>query len=331
MSRSRGAPARGRNALPARGLLRRVLPPLGRVVDAFLSRGEGLDERGDPFGPPLDAAEAERLLAAVRAARFAEREPPFLSPLPPPGGEARVPVLLEPPPHGADWAILAPPYGAFAKPGELGLYRAHARALRRQGFGVAALPMPYHGGRAMPELPSGWGFVRADLGSTSRSLASAAAEAAALARHLREARGAARVVGLGLSLGGAAVGLAAALGAPFDALALVAAVDNPASFYGTGHSREARRRTLAKAGYDNARVAEAFLPFSPSTHPAPLPGARLHFGVPPHDMIVPPPWQEAWRGAWGGTEHRLHAHGHGTALASPGVAHRMARALRRSL
>jgi hypothetical protein len=306
---------------------------VGRLVDAFLSRGEGLDEAGDPFGPPLEDAETRRLLGAVREARFHERDPPFLSPLTPPGGELSVPVLLEPPTQGSDWAVLAPPYGAFAKPGELGLYATHARALRRQSFGVAALPLPYHGARVMPGLPSGWGFVRADLGSTSRSLASAAAEAGALARHLKETRGAARVVGVGLSLGGAAVGLAAAMGAPYDALALLAAVDNPASFYATGRNREARRRTLAKAGYDNARVAQAFLPFSPSTHPRPaaLPPERLHFGVPPHDLIVPASWQESWRRAWEGTLHRLGGHGHGTALASPGVALRMARALRRGL
>jgi hypothetical protein len=278
----------------------------------------------------VDDAEARRLLGIARAARFAEAEPPFLSPLTPPGGEASVPVLLEPPAQGSAWAVLAPPYGAFARPGQLGLYATHARALRRQGFGVAALPLPYHGARVMPGLPSGWGFVRADLGSTSRSLASAAAEAAALARHLKEVRGASRVVGMGLSLGGAAVGLAAALGAPYDALALLAAVDNPASFYATGRNREARRRTLAAAGFDNGRVAQAFLPFSPSTHPAPLPPERLHFGIPPHDLIVPPSWQESWRRSWTGTLHRLSGQGHGTALASPGVAHRMARALRAS-
>lgn len=308
-----------------------MLPPIGRVVDAFLSRGEGLDETGDPFGPPVEEVEARRLLDAVRVARFRETEPPFFSPLPPPGGEPRVPVLFEPASSGEAWAILAPPYGAFAKPGALGIYAAHARALRRQGFGVAALPLPYHGTRVMPGLPSGWGFVRADLGSTSRSLASAAAEAAALARHLREVRGASRVVGMGLSLGGAALGLAMAMGAPVDAAAFVAAVDNPVSFYATGRSREARRRTLQKAGYDIARVGQAFAPFAPSTHPSPVAGARLHFGVPPHDAIVPARHQEAWRRAWDGVEHRLHAHGHGTALASPGVALRLARALRGSL
>lgn len=304
-----------------------MLPPLGRAIDGFLSRGVGLDERGDPYGPPLPAAEREACLARVRSARFAQTTPPLLSPLPLPDTSADVHVVRLPPVHGHDWVVLVPPYGAFSKPERLGLYGIHARALQRRGFGVAALHLPYHGARAQPGRPSGWGFVRADLGHTSRALAAGAAETMALARHLREEAGAARVVGLGMSLGGAAVGLAAAMGAPFDALGLIAAVDNPASFYGTGANREARRRTLAAHGYDLAMVADAFAPFSPSTYPAPLPPERLCFAIPPQDLVVPASWQESWRTAWNGARVELRWHGHGTAIASALVADRVAEAL----
>ena len=300
-------------------------PWIGRAVDAFLSRGEGLDERGDPFGPPLSSDETDRQLRVVREARYEEAGPPFRTPLPLADTDPRVHVVLQPPPAGASgaWALLAPPYGAFARPADLGLYAMHARALRRRGLGVAAIALPYHGERVMPGRPSGWGFVRADLGHTSRALVAAAAETMALARWLREARGATRLVGLGVSLGGAALGLAAALGAPVDRLAFLAAVDNPAAFYATGRNREARRHTLRKAGYDAPRIVEAFRRVSPSSH-APPPAPAL-WAIPAQDAIVPAPAQDAWRAAWGGEAMRLRWEGHGVALASPVVARRLAR------
>lgn len=304
-----------------------MLPPLGRAIDRLLSRGVGLDETRDPFGPPLASAERDACLDAVRRARFPETAPPFTSPLPLADTLPAVHVVRLPPLHGHTWAVVAPPYGAFPTPGRLGLYGIHARALQRRGIGVAALSLPYHGERIMPGRPSGWGFVRADLGHTSRAIAASAAETMALARHLREEAGAERLLGLGMSLGGAAVGLAAALGAPFDGLGFIAAVDNPASFYATGRNREARRATLEAHGYGIARVAEAFRPFAPSEYPAPLPPEALRFAIPPQDLVVPALTQEAWRRAWGGREVTLPWHGHGTALASALVAERVVEAL----
>lgn len=141
-------------------------------------------------------------------------------------------------------------------------------------------------------------------------------------RRLREVEGASWVGGVGVSLGGVAVGLSAAMGARFDSLAFLAAVDNPVSFYGTGENREARRRTLAKAGVGLPQVAEAFRPLAPSTHPAPA--ARRMWVVPGQDLVVPAAAQKAWHAAWGGNMDLLRYHGHGTALSSPLVAARLA-------
>lgn len=304
-------------------------PWIGRAVDAFLSRGEGLDERGDPFAPPLSADEIARGLDVVRNARFHERAPPFESPLHLPDTPPSVPVVLLPPSRGGHaWAMLLHPYGAFARPGVLGLYALHARALQRQGFGVAAPALAHHGERALPGRPSGWGFVRADLGHTTRAILASAAETMALAHWLRETRGATHVVGLGISLGAAALGLAATMGAPVDRLALLAAVDNPASFYGTGENREARRRTLYAAGFGAREVEAAFASVAPSTYAAP-PAAAL-WAVPEADQIVPPYAQEAWAAAWDGEVMRLRWEGHGAAIASPLVARRLAKWLARA-
>ena len=299
---------------------------IGRLADRFVSRGKGLDARGDPFGPPLDEKEAARLLDAVRSARFSSD---MRAPLPLPDGGADMDLALRPPPpprRGA-WCVFAPPYGGFARPGELGLYEVHARALQRAGFGVAAFASPYHGARAMRGRPSGWGFVRADLAHTARAVAASAAEAIALARWLREERGATRVVGWGLSLGGAAVGLAAAMGAPFDRLAFLAAVDNPSAFYETGQNRAARRRTLRAAGYGPARIEEAFRPVASSTYPPPR--APALFAIPPEDLVVPAAAQEAWRAAWNGERMDLAWRGHAIALGDPLVATRIAKWLAR--
>ena len=304
-----------------------MLPAIARLVDDVISRGEGLDARGDPFGPPLDAATCARTLEAIRAARFDGPLIPARSPLAPPGGSDEVHVLLQRPREGNRWALFLPPYGAYDARGQPGLYAIHSRTLSRAGFGVAAVSLPYHGRRALAGKPSGYGFVRADLGVTALALASAAAEVVALARHLREHEGAEQVAGLGISLGGAALGLASALGAPVDAAAFLAAVDNCASFYYTGKNRAARRATLAAAGYDQARVAEAFQPFAPSTYAAPVRGERLVFAIPPEDRVVPAEAQERWRDAWHGHGVRLRGHGHATAIASPFVAARLAREL----
>jgi hypothetical protein len=118
------------------------------------------------------------------------------------------------------------------------------------------------------------------------------------------------------------------LGAPFEGLALLAAVDNPASFYATGENRAARRVTLAAEGYDAARIAEAFAPLAPSSHRAPLPADRLSFAIPRHDGVVPADAQEAWHRAWGGSRVDTSWHGHGTAIASPAIAAGLARKLR---
>lgn len=294
---------------------------LGRAFDRLVSRGEGLDHRGDPFGPPLSDAEAKRLLDAVRGARFRDG---LRAPIEAPGSSAQVEVVLRPPPRGGSaWAVLGPPYGAFARPGSFGVYAAHPRALAAQGFGVAALALPYHGARVMPGQPSGWGFVRADLAHTARTVAAGAAEVAALARWLREERGATRVVGLGMSLGGATVGLAAAMGAPFDRLAFLAAVDTCASFYATGQNREARRRTLRAAGFGPMEIEEAFRAVAPSSHPAPA--APALFAIPPEDLVVPASAQRAWCAAWRGEARELGWRGHAVALVDPTVACGIAR------
>ena len=303
-----------------------VFSPLSRAIDRWIDRGEGLDARRDPYGPPLDAAEAARLLDVVREARFDEAEPPFAARIHVAGTSPRVGAWLRPPARGGAWCILSLPYGGFARPGELGLYALHARALASRGLGVAALEMPFHGARAIAGKRSGWGFVRADLGHTARACASAAADVAALARHLRERRGAQRVVGLGISLGGNALGLAAAMGAPVERAAFLAAVDNPVSFYRTGQNREARRRTLAAAGVTLDDVGRAFEAVSPSTYPAPAPS---FFAIPRHDLVVLTATQEAWRSAWQGELLDLSWEGHGVALASPLAARAMARWLAR--
>lgn len=298
-------------------------PSVGRAIDGFLSRGEGLGPEGDPFGAPLAASETAAALDVIGRASFVEAAPPFRSPLEVPGTTREVGVLLQPAREGRAWCILALPYGGFRSPGALGLYAMHAALLRREGLGVAALELPFHGSRAMPGFPSGWGYVRADLGHTMRALAASAAEAMALARWLRDARGATHVTGLGLSLGASGLGLAAARGAPVDRLAFVAAVDSPASFYATGENREARRRTLRAAGFPQARVEDAFRPLAPSTHPEP-PSPAL-FVVPEPDQVVPARTQEAWRATWRGEGVRLRWEGHGLALASPAVAARVAK------
>lgn len=297
---------------------------IGRLADRFVSRGEGLDARGDPFGPPLSEADAARLLDAVREARFASD---MRAPLPLPDAGADMDLALRPPAGGGAWCVFAPPYGGFGRPGELGLYELHARALERAGFGVAAFAPPYHGARAMRGKPSGWGFVRADLAHTARAVAASAAEATALARWLREERGAARVVGWGLSLGGAAVGLAAVMGAPFDRLAFLAAVDNPAAFYETGQNRAARRRTLRAAGYGPAEVEAAFRVVAPSTHAPPK--APALFAIPPEDLVVPAAAQEKWRASWNGERMDLGWRGHAIGLSDPLVATRIAKWLAR--
>ena len=287
---------------------------LSRAVDRWIDRGEGAHPNVDPFGPPLDPAEFGRLIDVVRSARFSEARPPFASPIPLADTARDVGLVQRAPARGGAWCILSLPYGGFRRAGELGLYALHARALAARGLGVAVPEMPYHGARAMRGQRSGWGFVRADLGHTARACAAAAAEIAALARHLREREGAERVAGFGMSLGANALGLAAALGAPIERLALLAAVDNPVSFYATGMNRERRRRTLAAAGFGMADVARAFAPVSPSSYEGPAPS--LH-AIPRHDLVVPADTQEAWRAAWGGERLDLGWEGHGIALASP--------------
>ena len=303
-----------------------MLRRLSRGIDAWIDRGEGLGPEVDPFGPPLAAEETARLRAVVRDARFAEARPPFRAPIPIHGTPDDVGALLRPPLEGAAWCVLATPYGAYRSPAQLGLYEAHARALAAHGFGVASVEPPFHGARSVRDQRSGWGFVRADLGHTMRAALAYAAEVAALARHLREQRSARRVVGMALSLGGCALGLAAAHGAGFDALAFLAAVDSPSAFYETGANREARRRTLRAAGYDARRVEEAFLPVAPSTYPAPCPSL---FAIPQEDQVVPARTQEAWRRAWGGELLDLGWQGHGVSLASRRAAHAMSEWLAR--
>lgn len=279
-----------------------MIPSVARALDRLVSRGEGLDASGDPFGPPLTPDETALALARVR------------------GGDASPHARLERG-DGDRWVVVGHHYGA-----ERTVLAVHRRAWRRRGYGVATVWLPYHGPRRPAGLPEGWGFVRADLGATARSVVDGAAETVAVARRLR-ADGAREVVGLGLSLGGAVVGLAGACGAAFDALGFVAAVDGCGSFYRTGANREARRRTLLAAGYDAARTDEAFRPLAPSSFPAPLPRDRLAFAVPPEDLVVPPWTQEAWRSAWGGRAVPMRGHGHVSALASPSVAARMVAAL----
>ena len=291
---------------------------VGRAVDRLLSRGEGLDATGDPFGAPLAPDEVSSLLRRARETRAADTLP-FQSPLPPPGGSATVEVRIV----GASsrWALVAPHYGSLAHPSRLGVTGGLVGALRRRGYAVALLALPYHAGRALPGHESGYGFVRADLGATQRAILAATAETMALARHLREARGARRLLGIGVSLGGAGLGLAAALDAPFDALGFLAAVDSPASFYATGQNREARRRTLSAQGFGPREIEAAFAPTAPSSFPAPR--APCVFAIPPEDGVVPAPAQERWREAWQGRALLLRGHGHGTALASPRVARRL--------
>jgi hypothetical protein len=299
-----------------------MLPRLSRLVDGFIDRGEGLDARLDPFAPPLACEETARLMHRVQEARFLGG-PPFDAPIDVPDSGAVISALLRPPRTGARWCILATPYGAYAKPGRLGLYEVQARALAAHGFGVATIEPPFHGARAMEARPSGWGFVRADLGHTMRSVIAYAAEVAALARYLRDVKGAEHVVGFAISLGGCALGLAAAQGAPFDGLAFLAAADSPASFYATGANREARRRTLNAAGYDRDRVEEAFRPVQPSVLAAPA--APALFAIPREDRVVPASTQEAWREAWRGEGIDLRWEGHGIALSSPRAARHVAR------
>lgn len=302
---------------------------LRAVLDRLAARAYHPAPGVDTFAPPIEAAEAASLLAAVAAARFPEPEPPFTSPLPAPEARNdRVPARVLHEPKGERWVVLAPPYGSLTPTGDPGLYAMHAHRLARRGFGVALLPLPFHGQRGYPGRPSGWGFVRADLASTSRAIARAAADAAALARHLRDARGAGWVGGFGISLGGAAVGLAAALArGSFDALALLAAVDNPASFYYTGWRRAFRRVELAEHGYGENEVRRAFAPFAPSSHPAPFTGDRAIFAVPPLDGTVPARTQEAWRRAWRGERAAAWGHGHVSAIVDPFLAGRLARRL----
>jgi len=224
--------------------------------------------------------------------------------------------------EGARWALVAPHYGSLERGRGLGVTGTLVAALRAEGFAVALLELPYHGSRAEAGRPSGWGFVRADLGATQRAFLDAARDAMMLSRALRQ-DGATRVVGVGISLGACGLGLAAALGAPLDAAAFVAGVDNAASFYGTGANRAARRATLLAHGYDLARVEAAFAPTSPSSFARPA--ARCAFVIPPHDGVVPAAWQERWRLAWEGALLPSGGHGHGTALASRGVARAVAR------
>lgn len=303
-----------------------VRSAFSRALDRWIDRGEGADPSIDPFGPPLDPQETKRLLDIIRSATFAERAPPFTALIALPDTPSRVGALFRPPRAGSAWAVLALPYGGFFRPGKLGVYEVQARALASAGFGVAAIEAPYHGARALPGQRSGWGFVRADLGHTARACAAYASEVAALARHLRDVRDATRVVGMGVSLGGNALGLAAGLGAPVDRLAFVAAVDNPVSFYATGSNRERRRQTLAAAGLSMTQVARAFDAVSPSSYPAPAPAL---FAIARHDLVVPAITQDAWRAAWRGELLDLRWEGHGVALGSPTAARRVARWLAR--
>lgn len=302
-----------------------LLGTLARAVDRFISRDDGLDAWAqDRYHPGPDAGEVARLLDVAREARFPERAPPFRSALPHGHPENEViRVALDDAPADARWAILAPPYGALARDGAAGLYALHARALRQAGYAVALYPLPFHGARAVANEASGWGLVRADLRETVRAMAESAADAGALARWLA-ARGAREVAGFGVSLGGHAVALAAALGAPIARLALLAPVDSAVSFYWTGGKRESLRRAIARGGGARADVEAAFAPFAPSSYARPCPTT---FAVPPHDLIVPTATQVAWRAKWDGASVPMPALGHATAIASPAVAARLARAL----
>lgn len=303
-----------------------MLRAIARRIDAWIDRGEGVGPDVDPFGPPLGAAETAQLLAAVRDARFAQAGPPFRAPLSVDGTPDDVAALVRPPQEGNAWAVLATPYGAFRTPAQLGLYEAHARAIAAHGWGLAVIEPPFHGARSVRDQRSGWGFVRADLGHTMRTTLAYAAEVAAMGRHLREQRSATRVVGVGLSLGGCALGLAAAHAGGFERLAFLAAVDSPASFYATGANRESRRNTLLAAGYDQARVEEAFRPIAPSSYAPPAPAL---FAIPQQDQVVPARSQDAWRAAWNGELLDLAWQGHGVALASRFAAHKIAEWLTR--
>lgn len=293
-----------------------MLRVVSRVGDWLVSRGQGLNEAGDPFAPPLPKSEVQALLEQVRAAPAAPSLP-FESPLPPPGGSPTVEVRTfgtKPP-----WAIIAPHYGSLEDPGRIGITGGLVHALRRDGYAVALIALPYHSTRRLSDHPSGWGFVRADLGATARCVVSAAAEMMALAKRLQPE------IGIGVSLGGAGLGLAAALGAPFKRLAFVAAVDNPGSFYATGANRELRRKTLLANGFGAAQTLRAFGDIAPSSFSAPT--SRCLFAIPDHDGVVPTEAQIAWANAWGGTRLVLSGHGHATTLASPKVASRVVEAL----
>lgn len=300
-----------------------MLASVARAVDRLVSRGRGLDASGDPFAPPLPAGEVARLLDVVRRAPAAPSTC-FPSPLPPPGGDPVVEVRLVG--KGPRWALLAPHYGSLSHPKRLGVTSGLVRALRHAGWSVALVALPYHASRRVPGRPSGWGFVRADLAATQRAVLSSAAEVVAVARRLCDVEGAERLAGVGASLGGAGVGLAAAHGAPFDALAFLAAVDNPAAFYATGANRAARRATLAAAGYGAAETVAAFASVAPSAYAAPSVSPRV-FAIPPEDGVVPAAAQVAWCDAWKGTRLDLRGHGHATALASARVARRVVAAL----
>lgn len=295
-------------------------------MDRYLSRDDGKDPWAlDRYHAGPTPEETAGLLAIARGARFTEDAPPFRSALPHGHPENEwIHVALDDAPREARWAILAPPYGALRRDGAPGLYAMHARALRRAGFAVALAPLPFHGPRAVAGEVSGWGLVRADLRETARAMAESAADAGALARWLTD-RGAREVVGFGISLGGHAIGSAAALGAPFARLALLAAVDNPVSFYWTGEKRESLRRAIARGGGTRGDVERAFAPLSPSSHAAPCPS---FFAVPPNDEIVPASAQATWRAKWDGAFVPASALGHASAIASPGLAARLARALR---
>lgn len=309
-------PIRGATALRDPAPSTHVLPLVGRVGDWFVSRGTGANATEDPFAPPLTPIEVDDILDQIRAAPAASSLP-FQSPLPPPGGSALVEVRTfgtKPP-----WAIVAPHYGSLEDSGRIGITGGFVHALRRGGYSVALIALPYHSSRRVPNQLSGWGFVRADLGATARAIGSAAAEITSLARRLEPE------IGIGLSLGGAGLGLAAALGAPFARLAFVAAVDNPGSFYATGANRENRRKTLLANGFGAAQTIGAFERIAPSSFPAPA--ARSVFAIPTFDGVVPTQAQVAWANAWGGTQLELSGHGHATALASPRVATRVVEAL----
>ncbi|HLH95957.1 MAG TPA: dienelactone hydrolase-related enzyme [Xanthobacteraceae bacterium] len=125
-------------------------------------------------------------------------------------------------------------------------YQAFSRHLRRLGFTVVEVTLPYHGWRSRPSATFSDYFLSANLGRTIRSVRQAVLDTSAVFDWL-EARGHERLGLIGLSLGSCVGGLVAAHDSRVSASALILTAGDFAEVVWSGRATRHIRAGLAAA------------------------------------------------------------------------------------